>query len=299
MRGARDVHDELPARLRAAAEAHEPDRARVLARVERGMAGDETRSARRTTRPPVFGWAKVAGATAAVAGVLAVGGYAVASAVRDEAPPQGTVAVSPTPEVSAQATSRAPLPPAPTPSGGAPDSSRSPNTPSSSPSGTPSAETSPPTGLSPDSGAEDGPLWSDGSVDPHSNEFWAQSNVTLRNSVRLTSLTVELRVAQTGGVNDAGAWRSAPEDDFTTTVAEKDGFLVYTWVLRPGRTVWPGEWVFAGQYDHDRGGRDAKDDRYTAKAETQDRRSDVTGDFASRDGVGDGTDAGDSAEAGP
>ncbi|MFE6485963.1 hypothetical protein ACFVGN_23940, partial [Streptomyces sp. NPDC057757] len=59
-----------------------------------------------------------------------------------------------------------------------------------------------------------------------------------------------------------------------------------------------GVWLFAGKNDHDRGGGDATDARYTAKAGTQDRRSDVTGDFASRDGVGDGTDAGDSAEAG-
>jgi hypothetical protein len=33
------VPDELRARLREAAEAHEPDRARILARVERGMSG--------------------------------------------------------------------------------------------------------------------------------------------------------------------------------------------------------------------------------------------------------------------
>ncbi|MFI6339966.1 hypothetical protein [Streptomyces sp. NPDC050535] len=287
MRRARDVHDELRAGLREAAEAHEPDRARILARVERGMAGDDARPVRRATRPPVYGWARVVSATAAVAGVLAVGGYAVASAVKDESPPQQTVAVSPTPEPSPDATSRAPLPPAPTAGTGI---TKPPETPSSSPAGTPSGRTSAPsTDLSHDAGTEDGPLWSDGSVDPHSNEFWAQSNVTLKNSERLTSLTVELRVAQTGGVTDAGAWRSAPEDDFTTTVAERDGFLVYTWVLKPGRTVWPGEWVFAGQYDHDRGGRDAKDDSYAASAETKDQQPDVAGDFANQE-----TDDGDS-----
>ncbi|MEU7053292.1 hypothetical protein AB0A67_34025, partial [Streptomyces eurythermus] len=42
-----DVHDELRARLHEAAEAHEPDRARILARVERGM--DEY-----ATRLPVY-----------------------------------------------------------------------------------------------------------------------------------------------------------------------------------------------------------------------------------------------------
>jgi hypothetical protein len=120
-------------------------------------------------------------------------------------------------------------------------------------------------------------------VDPHSNEFWAQSNVTVKTSERLTALTVELRVAQTGGVSSTGAWRSLPEDDFELTVGERDGFLVYTWRLKEGRTVPAGEWVFAGQYDHERGGRDAKDDRYTATARAGSEDLAVAGDFAPRD----------------
>jgi hypothetical protein len=123
-------------------------------------------------------------------------------------------------------------------------------------------------------------LWSDGSVDPHSNEFWAQSNVTLKTTKRLTSLTVRLRIRQTGGVESTGAWRSLPEDDFTTTTTERDGFLIYTWTLKQGRTVPAGEWVFAGQYNHDRGGRDAKDDDYAAAATAGSRRPSVAGDFA-------------------
>ncbi|MFF0162392.1 hypothetical protein ACFYRY_33340 [Streptomyces sp. NPDC005263] len=279
----RDVHDELRARLHQAAGAHEPDRARILARVERGMT-EQARADHRVTRPPVSGWVRVVGATAAVACVLGVGGYAVASAVKDEAPPQA-VDVSPTPTPSPDATSRAPAPPAdPTPS-----PTREPDAPSKSPTHAPSSTaTAPPSTATASagsgSGPEDGPLWSDGSVDPHSNEFWAQSNVTLKTSEKLTALTVRLKVRQTGGVTSAGAWRSAPEDDFTATVAEQDGFLVYTWVLKPGRTVWPGEWVFAGQYDHDRGGRDAKDDGYSVTGTAGGGHRAVTGDFAAHEG---------------
>ncbi|MCL7423965.1 hypothetical protein [Streptomyces sp. YS415] len=238
----RDVHDELRARLQEAAGAHEPDRERILARIERGMA-EEARPERRAARPPVFGWLRVAGATAAVAGVLAAGGWAVASAVKEDTA-QRTVATSPTP----------------------------PSTPTSSPTSAPASTPS----------EEDGPFWSDGSVDPHSNEFWAQSNVTLKTGRHLTALEVELTVAQTGGVTSTGAWRSLPEDDFALTVAERDGFLVYTWRLRDGRTVPPGEWVFAGQYDHARGGRDAKDDGYSATARAGDEEFSVAGDFAPR-----------------
>jgi hypothetical protein len=275
----RDVHEELRARLHEAAGTHQPDREQILARVERGMAGPAG-AGHRATRPPVFGWMRVAGATAAVAGVLAVGGYAVASAVKEEtAPQQQDVATSPTPTPSPEATSRAPAPPVdPTPSAppehreSAPPPSR---TPSTSVTGRPPAAT------------EDGPLWSDGSVDPHSNDFWAQSNITIKTRSELTALTVRLSVAQTGGVSDAGAWRSLPEQDFTLTVGERDGFLVYTWTLKEGRKVPAGEWVFAGQFDHERGGRDAGADRYAVTAAAGAQRLSAGGGFAAVDDTDD------------
>ncbi|GAA3782662.1 hypothetical protein ACFS5L_23965 [Streptomyces phyllanthi] len=284
----RDVHEELRARLRGAAEAHEPDRARILARIERGMAED-ARPEHRATRPPLIGWVRVVAATAAVAGVLGVGGFAVASAVKGEDPADQTVATSPTPTWSPDATSRPPVKPDPSPTAKSPD-----RKPSSTPSRAPATE-------NPDvqaplpatSDNEDGPVWSDGSVDPHSNEFWAQSNVTLKTGKELTALTVELRVALTDGVSATGAWRSLPENDFTLTVGEDDGFLVYRWVLKEGRTVPEGEFVFAGQYDHTRGGRDAKDDRYAMSATADGKQFAVGGDFA-RNGGGSDSDEGDS-----
>lgn len=107
----RDVHEELRARLREAGRTHEPDRARILARVEHGMAGDARPE--RPERPPLVGWARVVGATTAVAGLLTVGGYAVASAVKGDEQADQTVAVSPTP--TPDATLRPPVKPDPTP----------------------------------------------------------------------------------------------------------------------------------------------------------------------------------------
>ncbi|MFG2323637.1 hypothetical protein [Streptomyces sp. NPDC048568] len=229
MTGRRDADAELRARLRRAAGAHEPDRARILARVERSMAaGDDTTGHHRPSRA-LPGWARVAGATVAVAGVLVAGGSLAASTVDGDAPAPRSVA--------------------------APPGSREPGT------------------------REPGTLWSAGAVDPHSNEFWAQSNITLRTSAPLTALTVELRVAQTGSVTSTGAWRSLPEADFTFTAGERDGFLVYRWTLRPGRTVPAGEWMFAGQYNHERGGRDARGDRYSASATAASGRHSVEGGF--------------------
>ncbi|MGY6022165.1 hypothetical protein [Streptomyces spinosirectus] len=91
---------------------------------------------------------------------------------------------------------------------------------------------------------------------------------------------MRLKIAQTGGVSPAGAWRSLPEQDFDLTVGERNGFLVFTWVLKEGRTVPRGEWVFAGQYDHRRGGRDAGGDGCTVTATADGRQHTVGGGFA-------------------
>ncbi|WP_079148294.1 hypothetical protein [Streptomyces agglomeratus] len=220
--------EELRGRLREAADAHCPDRARMLARVERAMAAPPAGAPARRTASPAA-WLRVTGTTAAVAGVLVAGGYAVASATRDVKPSQVTA------------------PPAPA------DTDR----------------------------ARRVQLWADGRVDPHSNRYWAQSNITLKTREPLTALTVELRVAQTGGVTDTGSWRSLPERDFTVSVREEAGALVFRWSLRAGRTVPAGQHVFAAQYNHAEGSRNAGGDTYTASAAAgpASERSTLRGDF--------------------
>ncbi|MFJ4913836.1 hypothetical protein [Streptomyces sp. NPDC088726] len=217
------MDEELPRRLRGAARVYRPDRERMRARVERGMAGG--RPSGGVVRPPrgATPWLRVAGATVAVCGVLAAGAFAVTSAGGDG--PPGERAAAP-----------------------------------------PSAATTPPASGGGARRAEDGPLWADGAVDPHSNAYWAQSNVTLRTAEPLSSLTVELRIALTGGVTSTGSWRSLPERDFTVSATEDGGYLVYRWALKPGRTVPAGTHTFAGQYDHAEGARDASGDYLTAHA---------------------------------
>ncbi|GAA0497561.1 hypothetical protein [Streptomyces olivaceiscleroticus] len=240
--------DEVRRQLRQAAAAHRPDRARMLARVERGMT---------PTERPVPGpsrraapWLRIVTATAAVAGVLAAGGYGVAAVLHDQDRDARPERAAPPAHIAP------PAPRASTSPGGAPHGTRT----------------------------EDGPLWSDGSVDPHSNDYWAQSNVTLQTAEPLTALTVELRIARTAGVRPTGAWRTLPETDFTLTARAEGDFLVYRWTLKDGRTVPAGRHVFAGQYDHARGGRDAGADDYAVTVRYGDERAAVRGDFAPRHG---------------
>ncbi|GAA3093314.1 hypothetical protein GCM10010449_16190 [Streptomyces rectiviolaceus] len=289
--------DDVRKKLRDAAAEHRPDRERMLARVERGMerdAVDPGASSRGRLLPRPAPWLRIVGATAAVAGVFALGGYAVASVVQGEEPPPSTVGTPPAPDSSSE----------PSPSASAPDdenagpsSPAEPTHPSSDKAtkGTPDRDkgqdvnrppkkSDPPRSaqrVAPDAkSVEDGYLWSDGSIDPQSNDFWAQSTLTFKTGKPLTALTVELRVAQTGGVTDAGNWRSLPVDDFTVSVREQGGELVYRWTLKAGRTVPAGEHVFAGQYNHAEGGRDAGEDTYAAEATASGQKAAVRGDFA-------------------
>lgn len=243
--------DETRRRLREAAASHQPDRARMLARVERGMAGGAQPAG---GRAPAYRAARlrVAGATAAVVTVLAFCGYAAATLTRPGG--ESAAVASPPPPPSSSASERPPT--------GGQDGSP----------GDSDGDA--------DGHGEDGGLWAGGSVDPHSNSYWAQSNVTLKNRRTLTSLTVELRIAGTGGVASTGNWRTRPAADFDFSVREEGGALVHRWVLREGRTVPPGQHVFAGQYNHAEGGRDTGGDSYTIRTDVAGEQRTVSGDFA-------------------
>jgi hypothetical protein len=100
-------------------------------------------------------------------------------------------------------------------------------------------------------------------VDPGSNPYWSQSNVSVKTGVVLTELTVELRIAGAEEeVRATGAWRTLPSGDFDLSVETEGDELVFRWELRSGAEVPPGEHIFAGQYDHGRGPRDADADSY-------------------------------------
>ncbi|MFG2648162.1 hypothetical protein [Streptomyces sp. NPDC048436] len=287
------MHD-VRKRLRDAAAEHRPDRERMLARVERGMERDAADPAVSShARPPrPAPWLRITGATAAVAGVFALGGYAVASVVQDEGPSR-VVGSPAAPETPSE----------PRPSVSPPDDATAKPSSPAEPAHPPGKPTESSTGKGDGEGAdrqpkkqgppssrqpvapgatdvEDGYLWSDGSIDPQSNDFWAQSTLTFKTEKRLTALTVELRVARTGGVADTGNWRSLPADDFSVSVREEGDDLVYRWTLKAGRSVPAGEHVFAGQYNHAKGGRDAGDDTYAAQADASGKKAAVRGDFA-------------------
>ncbi|PYC88369.1 hypothetical protein C7C46_00360 [Streptomyces tateyamensis] len=240
------MNEEIARRLREAAEAHQPDRARMLARVQRGMAGP---AVRHRVRPLKRSGPRFALGAVVTAGLLATGGLAVAGIVHT-LPTSGPVTAPATPSPSPSA---APVTPSPagTTAGAVPVAPPS----SARPSASATAQ------------AQNGPLWSAGSVSPHSTVYWAESDLVLRTGAPLTALTVELRIAQTGNVQSTGDWQTLSGNDFTVTVQDSGGSLVYRWVLKPGRTVPAGQHEFAAQYNHATGTRSAAGDGYRVDAQ--------------------------------
>ncbi|MER6371470.1 hypothetical protein ABT255_24295 [Streptomyces mirabilis] len=257
------MNEEIDRQLREAAEAHRPDRARMLARVQRGMAGP---AVRHRARPFARSGTRVALAGLAVTGILATGGLAVAAIVATPSPsPTVTTPATPSPTVSSpHPTSARPTPVVPPPVT-TPGSSRP----------TPSA-TSP----SPTVGEnQNGPLWSAGSLDAKSTVYWTQSNLLLKTTQPLTSLTVEIRIVQTGGAKNTGTWQTLLSDDFTVTVQEAGGALVYRWVLKPGLTVPVGSHEFAAQFNNGADVRSAAGDGYRVDAQGSGGSASVRGGF--------------------
>jgi hypothetical protein len=237
--------DPLHELLREEAGAYRPDRARMRARVRHGIsAGAEGAPGRVRVRASGTSWPRIALVAVVSTAVLLAGVRAVTSLVREDGPAREVATV--------------PLPPPPDPDAAAPSS--------------------------PDAAPSSGPLRSEGAVDPHSNAYWAQSNVTLTTREPLTALVLEVRIAQTGGVRETGSWRTRPAADFTVATREEGGALVYRWTLKEGRTVPAGRHVFAAQYDHAVGARDAGGDTYTATAAAAGGEHTVRGAFRNPSG---------------
>jgi hypothetical protein len=262
------VNDELPDRLRVTAEEFEPDRDRMWSRVSEGM-----REPRVRAEPVRMGWRIPQLALATGAAVVLIGAVMFFGHAMGLGPEVGPTLAPPAagPGIrTAEATDPA--------STGDPTASAT----SEGSEETAGGETPGGEGTSDGSDGVQGPewLWTDGSVDPGSNQFWSQANLTLKNGEALAELTVVLRIAVGDGVESTGSWNTANSYFTDAVVTEEDGFLVYRWTLREGQVLPAGEYVLAGQHNHRDGPRSADEDSYTFAAATESGdNGDVVGDF--------------------
>lgn len=263
------MNDELPDRLRVTAEEYEPDRDRMWSRVSDGMREPRVRAepVRSGWRIPQLGLAT--GAVVVLIGAIVFFGQAMGLGPRIGQTPEppaagpGTRSEGTTDAASSEDASSE-----------AEETSADDGESEGSEDETSEGESSPEVDAGPEW------LWTDGSIDPASNDYWSQSTLTLKSEEALAGLSVELRVAEGAGVESTDAWTSGDSWLAEAVVTKEDGFLIYRWTLQEGKVLPAGEYRLAGQYNHGTGARSADDDLYTFEATTESGETGaVEGDF--------------------
>jgi len=282
--------------LHAEAERHEPDRERIWARIEAAMdrpaetiaaggahsggdaghgradgRGEGRRGGRHAVEPPHDAkrrWLRAGVASLATAGVVGLTSGVFWGFTEGDTGPAlplaGRSGDQPGPPAGTGSGSAAPT--GGTPTGG--------GTGSAAPS-SPGETGSPPPRRSASGGAgrtkrpARSPFTASGAVDAASNEHWAQNNVVLRVHEPLHALTVTIRVRLGERVSSAGSWLSLPNGDFRSSVKTTPDAIVYTWTLLPGRTVEPGSYTLAAQYNRT-AAHDPGEDVYSVRAAVRD-----------------------------
>ncbi|GAA2856832.1 hypothetical protein Acy02nite_65990 [Actinoplanes cyaneus] len=274
--------DQLRSVLRAEASRHQPDREAMLARITSAAMTGPAPARRPSSQLRL---AVVAGLVALFGGGGFAAQWALAgdSGKEDATPPVVTTTPATTGPTTLPSATTSPADrtsPAPTvkPSTVKP-STKGATTATTTTPATGAPET-PGKGAPGNTRAEQGPLWSDGSIDPGSGDTQGASVITLRTTETLTALKVTVRVAGTAGLTSRGGTKSVPGASVTTGVTDQGGALLYTFTLAPADEVAPGTYTFTAKYTHDAGGRDAGGDTYEAVATTAGGRSlDVYGNF--------------------
>jgi hypothetical protein len=258
--------------LRDAAQAHEPDRTAMVNRIASGRSAvpAEVRPARRSLLP--------VGAALGVVSVLVASIFAVRLSNDDPSP--GIVAAPPAP------TSTAPPAPGTTPPTGATGTTGA--TGSTGGTGTtgatdPATSTTRPTSTAPvrptQTKAKSSFVSTDGIVGPNSVSTWSENQVQLKNTKTLAELTVTITVAMTPGAKKAGQYSNVAGSDIEVTVTEAANALIYTYSLRDGKQLRPGEYLFGAQFTH-ASGRSRDADWYAVTARTGSTNADLRGAFA-------------------
>ncbi|WIM95171.1 hypothetical protein ACTOB_007245 [Actinoplanes oblitus] len=280
----RPSDEQLRAALKAEAAAHRPDREAMLARI--------TSTAMNTPVPPRRSGSRL---RLAVVGALVAlfggGGFAAQWALAGATDNDQAVPVVSTPATVSPPPSASPGVSVSSTPTGKPARTTDPATPATtapatattgpattSPTRAPSA--APAKGQPGYTRVEQGPLWSDGSIDPDSGDTQGAGVITLKSAERLTALTVTVRVAKTPGLTSRGGTKSVPGASVTSTVTERPDALLYTFTLASADEIAPGTYTFTARYSYDPGGRDAGGDTYEAVATTASGQSlDVYGNF--------------------
>lgn len=127
------------------------------------------------------------------------------------------------------------------------------------------------------SGPTAGPLAAAGTVDSHSNPYWAQEDLTVTTTRAIHALHAVVTVSGGANVRSTGSWATLPAAAITVTANQTAGGLVYDISLKPGQTLQPGTYAFGLQFDRGTG-HDFSQDSYTVTSDAA--QTSATGTFS-------------------
>ena len=79
--------------------------------------------------------------------------------------------------------------------------------------------------------------------------YFGESRITFANSLPVTSMTVTVKIAITAGLTFNGNYVTFEGGNVSISHTTSGGFLVYTFTLDAGKTIVPGEWTVAAQWN--------------------------------------------------
>lgn len=106
-----------------------------------------------------------------------------------------------------------------------------------------------------------------GTVGSASNPTWTEEDVNITLAEPATALQLIIRVAPSAGLAPDSYWSNHDITAFTVTVNSDSNGLVYTFSLKPGKTLPIGGFIIAAQFTHSRQ-RDASGDTFAASVTT-------------------------------
>jgi hypothetical protein len=107
---------------------------------------------------------------------------------------------------------------------------------------------------------------------------WSENLLTLKTTSPIVALKVIITVPAAGDAGYAGRYTNVSNSDVAIDYTETAKGITYTFALRDGLTIPPGEYKFGAQFTH-KSGRPGAADGYTIEAGTKSASTERSGTF--------------------
>ncbi len=110
-------------------------------------------------------------------------------------------------------------------------------------------------------------------------KYFGENRITLTNTSAITAMTITIKVKITTGVVFNGNYVTFEGGNVTISHATVSGFIVYTFKLDTGKTIVPGTWTIAAQFNGNGTPHSTTTDTWSVNTKTSISTKTVTGTF--------------------